>query len=594
MSPYNALVRVRLLIVALTLCILVQAGHGQLASRPNVLLILVDDMGWSDLGAYGGEIDTPHLDRLARLGLRFTQFHTTAKCFPSRSALLTGKYPEQVGMDQSPLGQIRDSSTIAMELRALGYRTFMVGKHHGSDNPVNLGFDRYVGLRDGASNHFNPGTHARAGEPEPARKVFMAPEGRWWCFDLECIQGYMPERTDFYTTDAYTDWALEFLRDAPEHASPFFLYLSYQAPHDPLQAWRDDIERYLARYAQGYAGIADARYSRMRDSGLIDARFPRSAPNYRNWHQLSEAERSSEARRMAVYAAMIDRIDQNVGRILEHLEQWEEIDQTLILFTSDNGASAEQVLDETGRQEIGAQYEIGSVGRWASLGPDWANVSNTPFRYYKNYSFEGGMAAPLILHWTNGIVDPGRVVSANTHLIDIFPTLLSVAQTSDPNSGTPNPNSNPTSGTPNPDPDPDSERTARIETSRTPNGRSLGLEGMDLSTYMRSSEALVRGQPVFQRWHLGRSARTERWKLVSQAVADETDWREILRQLQSQSISPDQLRMLAQAQAQGGDWQLYDMTRDITETTDVAQLHPQVVTTLASAYDRWLERVKTE
>ena len=554
--------RVFSLIQALSFCLLVQAGHGQLTNQPNVLLILVDDMGWSDLGAFGGEIETPHLDRMAQQGLRFTQFHTTAKCFPSRAALLTGKYPEQVGMDESPLGTIRDSSTIARELRALGYWTFMVGKHHGSDNPVELGFERYMGLRDGASNHFNPSTIARPGEPEPARKAFMAREGRWWCFDLKCARGYVPEQKDFYTTDSYTNWALEFLQTARNDASPFFLYLSYQAPHDPLQAWPNDIEVYLDRYAQGYAAIADARFSRMRESGLIDARFPRSAPTYKDWDQLTEEERGIEARRMAVYAAMIDRIDQNVGRLLDYLERSGEIDQTLILFASDNGSSAEQVLDETGEHEIGAEHEIGTVGRWASLGPDWANVSNTPFRYYKNYSFEGGMAAPLILYWPEGIADPGRVVSTNTHLIDVFPTLLSVA-------------------------------VAPITEKGTPNWDSLGLEGMDLSAYLRASEPLERGRPVFQRWHLGRSVRTERWKLVSQAIASESSWRQMLERLRSQpSMTSQQLRAAAQAEAHGGHWQLYDMNRDVTETTDVARLHPDVVAELSSAYDRWLERVK--
>ena len=525
------------LILALVLCVLAQCVTAQDRDPPNVLLIVVDDMGWSDLGAFGGEIETPNLDRLALGGLRFTQFHTTAKCFPSRAALLTGRYPEQVGMAESPIGVIRDSATIASALRSKGYRTFMVGKHHGSDNPLDLGFDRYVGLRDGASNHFNPGIKARAGEPEPARKKLKAPQGRWWCFDRDCVQGYTPEQRDFYTTDAYTDWALEFLQSPSEDGVPFFLYLAYQAPHDPLQAWSSDIERYLKRYAVGYAAIAETRYQRMRKIGLIDSRFPRSAPTYRDWDQLAAEERREETARMAVYAAMTDRIDQNIGRLMAQLQRTGEFDRTLILFTSDNGASAELVFDETGEREIGAEHAIGTVGRWASLGEDWANVSNTPFRYFKNFSFEGGTASPLILHWPDGVVDPGRVIADNTNLMDIFPTLLSVAF------------------------------------AESPEDELIGadhreFEGVDLSAHLSSSDPLARAHPVFQRWQLGRSVRTARWKLVSYAEPGQT--------------------------AEQGVWQLYDMTVDLTETTDAARLHPEVVAELAGTYDEWRERVKTE
>ena len=525
--------------------------------QPNMIVILVDDMGWSDLGAFGGEIRTPNLDALAFDGLRFTGFHTTAKCFPSRAALLTGRYPEQVGMDAAPVSLTEGSITIAHALRALGYDTFMVGKHHGTDNPVDLGFDRYVGLRDGASNHFNPGVRARAGEPEPARKAFMAPEGRWWCFDAECVQGFTPEQDDFYTTDAYTDWALEFLQGASQGSAPFFLYLSYQAPHDPLQAWPEDIGPYLDIYAQGYEAIADARYERMRDAGLIDARYPRAMPTYRDWTQLDRTQRQSEAQRMAVYAAMIDRVDQNIGRLIEHLRGQGQLDRTLIVFASDNGASAEVVLDETGDKEIGAEYEIGSVGRWSSLGRDWANVSNTPFRDFKNSAFEGGAASPLILHWPSGTLQPGRVIAANTHLIDLFPTLLAAA---------------------------DEEEPSQAHT----------LEGMDLTGYLRSSLPIERAGPVFQRWQLGRSVRTEKWKLVSQGTAGEVDWQAVHRLRTQGALTAEKWRALNLAAATPGAWQLFDMTRDRTETKDVSELHPKVVEELAAAYARWLARVTGE
>ncbi len=508
-------------------------GSGPVDTRPNIVVILVDDMGWSDLGAFGGEIETPQLDRLAGNGLRFTQFHTTAKCFPSRAALLTGLYPEQVGLDESPLGRIDAGVTIAEALGPAGYRTFMVGKHHATDNPAERGFDRYVGLRDGASNHFNPGVVARPGEPEPARKKSKAEAGRMWCFDLDCRRGFSPDES-FYTTDYYTDRAIEFI-GAGDDDTPFFLYLAYQAPHDPLHAWPGDIARYAGRYADGYAVHAQARYRRMRELGVTDGSFPRTPPGHRPWASLSAAERSDAARRMAVYAAMTDRLDQNVGRLVELLEETGRLDNTLILFTSDNGASAERVFDETGTREIGDGHPIGTVGRWASLGRDWANVSNTPFRYYKNHSHEGGSASPLIVHWPRAVREPGRIVAANTHLIDIFPTLLAASG-------------------------------ARYPAAQPDGAKPPPLEGMDLSPYLQSSQPLQRGKPVFQRWQRGRSVRTEQWKLLSWSATG--------------------------AGAEAGDWELYDMAVDKTETNDVAAEYPAVVEELSAAYDAWLARVK--
>ncbi|MXW50161.1 MAG: sulfatase-like hydrolase/transferase [Gammaproteobacteria bacterium] len=556
--------RLASLILAIALCVWSQFGQGQVPGPPNVILVLIDDMGWSDVGAFGGEIETPHIDRLAAGGLRFTQFHTTAKCFPSRAALLTGRYPEQVGMDESPTGVIRDSITIAQALGAAGYRTLMVGKHHGGDHPLDLGFERFAGLRGGASNHFNPGVAARPGEPEPARKTYMAPKGRWWCFDRQCVQGYAPQRKDFHTTDAYTDWVLDLLTEQARDPSPFFLYLAYQAPHDPLQAWPADIERYLERYEAGYAAVADARYRRMLETGLIDARYPRSTPTYRDWTSLALDEQREQARRMAVYAAMIDHVDRSLGRLIAHLERSGKLDQTLILFTSDNGASAEFVPAATGEGEIGEHHPIGSVGRWATLGGDWANVANTPFRHYKNHPFEGGAASPLIAHWPDGIREPGRVVSANAHLIDLFPTLLSV--------------------------------TGARKTGAAAGllAESPRLEGIDLSAYFQSSDPIERPQPVFQRWGLGRSVRTDRWKLLSQATARESSLQLFLRWRAQQAEASEPSKPPATPPVEHGDWQLYDMSADRTETTDVAKRHPQVVARLTAAYDDWLKRVKPD
>jgi len=385
-------------------------------ARPNVLLVLADDMGWSDLGCYGGEIATPTLDVLAAEGVRFTQFHNTAKCFPSRACLLTGLYAQQVGMGRRHTEPLRNAATLGEVLRAAGYRTLMSGKHHGVDNPHDRGFDRYRGLRDGAANHFNPG-HPRAGEPAPAQK---RPGERVWCFDEEVVQPYTPEDPDFYSTDAYTDWAIEFLREERPPGQPFFLYLAYQAPHDPLQAWPEDIARYRGRYGQGYGAVAAARDARQRGMGLIEERYPRSEPTHRPWAELSEAERDDQDLRMAVYAAMIDRMDRNLGRLLAVLEQRGDRDNTIVLFASDNGCSAEVV-------EIG-DGAVGAIDRWSSLGRDWANVSNTPFRLFKNYSHEGGINTPLIVSWPAAGLEGGRVSGRVGHFIDFMPTLLELAE----------------------------------------------------------------------------------------------------------------------------------------------------------------------
>jgi len=266
---------------------------------------------------------------------------------------------------------------------------------------------------------------------------------------------------------------------------------------------------------------------------------------------------------MAVYAAMIDGIDQNLGRLIAYLERSGELDRTLILFTSDNGASAEIVPSATGEGEIGEQHPIGSVGRWATLGGDWANVSNTPFRYYKNHAFEGGAAAPLIMHWPEGIREPGRVVSANAHLIDLLPTLLTVTGARD------------------------TEAAGLL-------AENPRLEGIDLSAYLQSPDLIQRAQPVFQRWGLGRSVRTDRWKLLSQATAKESGLQRFLRWRAQQAAAPGPLQPPSPPPVEHGDWQLYDMRVDRTETTDVAAFHPQVVAQLASAYDQWLQKVKLD
>ncbi len=499
-------------------------------SRPNIIIILADDMGWSDLGAYGSEIPTPNIDRLAREGLQFTQFTNTSKCFPSRATLLTGLYPQQVGKDKSSNTRMIGGTTFAESLRRAGYRTYMVGKHHGNENMLERGFDHYVGLRDGAANYFNPSTQARPGEPEPARKL---KEGRVWCFEKKCAKGYLPEDPNYYTTNAFTDWSLAYLRQAMADKAPYLLYIAYTAPHDPLQAPEEERALFSGKYDQGYARAADQRWANLRRLGLIDSRYPRPTSMHRDWSKMTPAERADQAARMETYAAMIHRLDSQIGRIIAFLEERGALENTLILFMSDNGSSAELVREANTDHEIGAQYPIGTVGRWASLGPDWAEVSNTPFRYWKNDSYQGGTASPMIVHWPRALGNENRRVDAPANLIDIHPTLLALAG---------------------------------LSYIRVPDatGRKSPLPGVSLLPLFEGQRTVARPRPIFNLWQYSRSVRDGDWKLVSRVT---------------------------EGPAANGKWELYNLASDRTETHDLATQHPEIVARLAREYDVWVSQV---
>ncbi len=330
-------------------------------------------------------------------------------------------YAQQCGYGKSWGNPIRNAVTLGEVLREAGYRTLWSGKHHGLENPIYLGFDRYYGLKSGGCNYFNPGNQ-RSGEAHPARKGKPGNKRtRPWCIDSFMYKPYTPEARDFYTTDYFTNYALDWLEEYKDEDKPFFLYLAYTAPHDPLMAWPEDIEKYKDRYDAGYEKIRRQRYQKQLEIGLIDSTFKLSDPAYRDWSSLSVQEKMDEARKMEVYAAMIDRLDQNIGRILKKLEENGDDQNTLILFVSDNGASAEVVnlVDDFG--------EIGTLTRWTSLGQDWANVSNTPFRYYKNYSYEGGINTPLIAYWP-GVIEPDRISKFPGHFIDFMPTFIEITE----------------------------------------------------------------------------------------------------------------------------------------------------------------------
>jgi len=440
--------------------------------RPNVLLILVDDMGYSDIGCYGSEIETPNLDRLAREGMRFTDIHNTSKCFPSRACLITGVYAQQCGMARGH-GAIVNAVTFGEVLRSAGYTTLWSGKHHGTENPFTRGFDHYAGLRDGGCNHFNPGL-PREGEPVPAQKRSFGK--RTFCFDEKTVQPYTPP-TGFYTTDSFTDWALPWLDEVGkgEADKPFFLYMAYTAPHDPMMAWPEDIAKYEGVYDVGYEPIRQARYKKQVKLGLVDPKAsPLSPGEFPDWDSLNPDVKREEIARMQVYAAMVDRVDQNIGRLLAKIDQIGRLDNTLVLFASDNGASSEVVRIGKGK--------IGNIDRWSSQKGAWANVSNTPLRKYKNFSYEGGIRTPLVAWWP-GQVKSNAISRFPGHFIDVMPTLVEIS---------------------------------RAEYPEEFGGKAITpMQGESLLPAMRGEEP-QRAKPIFWQWSKGRAVREGKWKLVSQ------------------------------------------------------------------------------
>ncbi|MGA2329662.1 MAG: arylsulfatase [Bryobacteraceae bacterium] len=380
--------------------------------RPNVIVLFADDMGYSDIGCYGSEIATPNIDRIGAGGIRFTQFYNNAVCCPSRASILTGLYPHQAGVGenrrfpQHPAyrGVLNDRCvTIAEVLRPAGYRTWMSGKWHlGSTRPhwpIDHGFDHYFGLLSGASNYFRL---------DPPRKMALDSEP------------FVPSGR-FYMTDAFTDHAMKCLEESHQNGKPFFLYLAYTAPHDPLHAWPEDIARYRGKYMVGWDELRRRRYRRQLQLGIIRHRWALSPrdPDSPAWDTVREKDRQDLS--MAVYAAMVSRLDWNIGRLLSRLQRLGMEQNTMVLFLSDNGACAEFVNEG----KPGAPP--GDIDSNLSYGLPWANLSNTPFRLFKECVHEGGIATPLIVRWPDRLRSSGGLIHEPGHLIDIMPTCLDAA-----------------------------------------------------------------------------------------------------------------------------------------------------------------------
>jgi len=395
--------------------------------KPNIIVIMADDLGYSDLGCYGGEINTPNLDKLANHGLLFTQFYNTGRCWPTRSSLLTGYYPQQVNNDGQQAAFPKWGHLISHQLKQAGYRNYHSGKWHVNNIEKVIeqgGFDRSFYVKQ-FNNHFSSSEQLL--DDEPITDV---------------------RQKDTYSTTTITNYAIEFMQqhDQQHKKDPFFLYVAYISPHFPLQAPQEEIDKYRYHYLQGWETLRQQRFARQQSLGFpfkentafeyyVTApwSWPESALQdsisgeirlAKPWNQLTGEQQFLQATKMAIHAAMVDRIDQEVGRMLDHLRKSGEYDNTIILFLSDNGASAEQIIRGNGHD---ANAPLGSAESYLCLGPGFSTASNTPFRRHKYWTHEGGIATPLIIHWPAGIRDKGSMRHSMGHVIDFVPTFLELA-----------------------------------------------------------------------------------------------------------------------------------------------------------------------
>jgi arylsulfatase len=401
------------------------AENGFSQTPPNVLIILADDMGYSDLGCMGSEIKTPYLDRLARKGVLFTQAYNTAKCFPSRACLLTGTWFQETDRD------FANTTTLGDVLQVSNYHTFWAGKHHATFDPRTRGFDRFYGFLGGAINYWNPGNSPATGASNPARIEHY----QWILDDKEITQPFVPNRVDWYATDVFTDKSIMWLEETAGDDKPFFLYLAYNAPHWPLHAPEESIEACRGRYDVGYEVIRNKRYERQVNTGLFDPKIaPLSPPEYdQPWEALSDELKCRRIAQMEVYAAMVERMDENIGRIIDLLDQQGRLENTIVFFLNDNGACPTDPAHRVGNYR--KDVPIGGVDSYEAYHQGWACVSNTPLRRFKTKSHEGGVCTPMIVHWPKGIVSPGRICREPVHLVDIPPTVAALTGTNNPATG---------------------------------------------------------------------------------------------------------------------------------------------------------------
>jgi arylsulfatase len=540
-------------LIALLIVLLVSSVTRAQAPRPNIVLILADDFGYSDLGCYGSEIATPNIDHLAAQGVRFTQFYNAARCCPTRASLLTGLYPHQADMgwmagNPRPTPGYRaelskEAVTIPEVLRTAGYATYMAGKWHVTsqlkldgprDNwPMQRGFDRFYGTVQGGGSYYDPALLCRDNTP-------ITPEG-----DPQ----YKPAK--FYYTDAISDQSVRFITDHHQTAAekPFFMYVAFTAPHWPMHAPEDYVAKYKGKYDGGYTPIRAARFERMRQMGILDSRWELTP---QAWQWEDQANKQWEARCMEVYAAMVERMDHGVGQIVEALKQTGAIDNTLIVFLGDNGACAEKMgrAGDPVRDKLpmtqprspdqvqtmvhprytpdgrplrqGPQVMPGPADTFIAYGEGWANVSNTPFRQYKHWTHEGGISTPLVAYWPKGVARRGELERQPGHITDLMATFVDLAGATYP-----------------------AEKTGHAVPA---------MAGVSLTPAL-SGKPLERKVPIFWEHEGNRAVRDGKWKLVAKGAT--------------------------------GGWELYDMDADRTEMHDLAPQQPDRVKTMADQWQQW-------
>ncbi|WP_136080504.1 arylsulfatase [Pontiella desulfatans] len=528
---------------------------GALAKQPNIIVILSDDMGYSDIGCYGGEIETPVLDGLAKNGLRFTRFYNTGRCCPTRASLLTGLYPHQTGLgamvqDKGLDGYRGDLNnrcvTIAEVLKPAGYTTYMAGKWHVTKHknpkddadrfnwPLQRGFDRFYGIINGASSLWDPNSLVRGNQ----------------LITIMNDPVYKPEE-DYHLTDAISDNAALFI-DEHDETKPFFMYVAYTAAHWPMHARERDIATYRGRYDEGYHPVREARLEKMKALGVVEPNA-RLSPTVGNWDKVENKRWESAC--MEVYAAMVDQMDQGIGRIVQSLEKKGQLDHTLILFLQDNGGSAEPygrnepfvpraekptlkpIPDDVihyfssepkqtrdGWPILKGQIMPGPADTYIGYGRNWANVSNTPHREYKHWMHEGGISTPLIAHWPKGIQATNELRTEPGHLIDLMATCVEISGANYP---------------------------ARYK------GQAITpMEGLSLV-------------PVFEGRPLDRD--TLYWEHEGKRAVRKGDWKLV-------------------AKGRGGTWELYNVADDRSELNNLADVHPERAESMAAMWQAYAER----
>ncbi len=525
-------------ILLLTAC---SVKEEQKNEKPNILLIMLDDMGYSDLGCYGGEIQTPNIDKLAEEGVRFTQMHNCARCCPTRASLLTGHYPQTAGINGMGVNLAMNTATIAEVLKENGYHTGMTGKWHLSDTkpvpdemeqlrwmahradygnfsplenyPCNRGFEEHWGVIWGVVNYFDP--FSLVHNEEPIKEV--------------------PE--DFYITDFITQKSIDLIDSYSKDEKPFFLYVAHTAPHWPLHALPQDIEKYKNTYKDGWEVLRKTRYDRMIEMGLIDKEtypLPENSSG-RKWEDCEK--KAYESACMSVHAAMIDHVDQGIGEIIEKLKETGMYDNTIIFVLSDNGASYERGyppgFDRPGftRDSTIIEYNSEHPGpetTWNYIGNAWASAVNTPFRYWKKESYEGGSATPFIVHWPKGLKGKENTINRGfAHVIDILPTCLELSGAQYP-------------------------ETVNGKTTTPPPGKNL-------LPLLVNNEVIH--DTIYWEHERGRAIRIGDWKMSS---------------------LPNK------------DWELFNLAGDHTEMNDLSKQLPEKVKEMNSAWETWAKKVNID